>query len=72
MVFSDCRISEYQPIFDLVPFVVGIAKPISLLAARALYRQLIFEGIGYSGFAVLNSCKGYGHFFLRLDGARTE
>jgi hypothetical protein len=69
MVFADCRFSESQPIFNFVPFVVGIAKPISLTTTRTLYRQLVFEGIGYSGRAVLNSCDAYGHFFL-LPGCR--
>ncbi len=59
MVFADCRFSESQSIFDFVPFVVGIAKPISLVTARTLYGKLVFEGIGYSGRVVLNFCKGY-------------
>ena len=69
MVFADCRVCESQPIFDFVPFVVGTAKAISSVTTRALYEQLAFEGIGYSGFAVLNFCKGYGHFFLLPDGS---
>lgn len=69
MVFADCRFSESQPILDFVPFVVGIAKPIGSVTTRALYGQLVFEGIGYSGFAVLNFCEGCRHFFLLLDGS---
>jgi hypothetical protein len=72
MVFANGRCREFQPIFDFVPFVVGIAKPISSVTTRTLHAQLVFEIIGYSGFAVPNSCKGYGHFFLRLNGATTE
>jgi hypothetical protein len=69
MVFADCRFSESQPIFDFVPFVVGIAQPISSVTTRTLYEQLVFEGIGYNGFAVLNFCEGYGHFFLLPEGS---
>ena len=59
MVFADCRFSESQPIFDFVPFVVGIAESISSVTTRTLYGQLVFEVIGYSGFAVLNFCEAY-------------
>jgi hypothetical protein len=52
--FADSSFSESQPIFDLVPFVVGIAKPISSVTTRTLYGQLVFEGVGYNGFAILN------------------
>ena len=68
MVFADCRFSESQPIFDFVPFVVGIAQPISLLATGTLYGQLIFEGVRNYGFAVNNFGEGCRHFFLLLDG----
>jgi hypothetical protein len=59
MVIADCRFSESQPIFDFVPFVVGIAKPKGSVTTRTLYEQLVFEGIGYSGLAVLNFCEAY-------------
>jgi hypothetical protein len=69
MVFTDCCFSESQPIFDFVPFGVRIAKPISSVTTRALYKQFVFEVIGYSGFAILNFCEGYGHFFLLPEGS---
>jgi hypothetical protein len=69
MVFADCRFSESQPIFDFVPLIVGIAEPISSVTTRTLYEQFVFESIGYNGFAVLNFCDAYGHFFL-LPGCR--
>jgi hypothetical protein len=64
MVFADCRFSESQPIFDFVPFVVGIAKPKGSVTTRTLYGQLVFEVIGYSGFAVNNFGEGYWHFYM--------
>jgi hypothetical protein len=62
MVFADCRFSELQPVFNFIPFVVGIAKPISSVATGTLYGQLVFEGIGYSGSAVNDFCEAYWHF----------
>jgi hypothetical protein len=70
MVFMDCRVSEFQPIFDFVPFIVGIAEPIRSVTTRTLYDQLVFEGIGYNGFAVLNFCDAYGHFSCYWTAAR--
>jgi hypothetical protein len=70
MVFADCRFSESQPILDLVPFIVGIAKPIGSVTTWTFYGQLVFGVIGYSGFAVLNFCEGYRHLFLLLQAVR--
>ena len=68
VVFSNSCFRESEPILDFVPFVVGVAKPISSLATGTLYGQLIFEGVRYSGFAANDFCEGCGHFFLQLEG----
>jgi hypothetical protein len=62
VVFPNSDFREPQPIFDFVPFIVGIPEPISSLAARALYSQLVFEIVRYSGFTVNDFCEGRGHF----------
>jgi hypothetical protein len=52
MLFPNGGFSEPQPIVHTMPFIIGISEAIGLLATRTLYSQLVFEVIGYSGFAV--------------------